>query len=242
MHTALPQRYARFAGLLYLLIIAAGAFGELAVRGSLVVAGDAAATASRIAAAPGLWRAGIGLDLLMHVCDVFVMWSLYVLLRPVSRNGARLVLLLNLVQTAVLVANKSLLLVPLFLLDPGAAYLKAFDATQLQGLSYAAIRLHEHGFGIGLVFFGFVLLVEGALVHRSGYLPRVLGAALQVAGVCYVVNSALMLLAPDLQGRLFAVLMLPCFLAETSFALWLLVRGVDRDGWARRTAPGAAIA
>jgi len=34
-----PQRYALWAGALYLAIIALGLFGELAVRGSLVVAG-----------------------------------------------------------------------------------------------------------------------------------------------------------------------------------------------------------
>lgn len=230
-----PQSYARFGGLLYLVIIAAGLFGELAVRGALLVPGDAAATAARIAAAPGLWRAGIGLDLLMHVCDVFVMWSIYVLLRVVDRNLALLVLLFNLVQTAVLVANKLALLVPLFLLGD-APYLHAFAPAQLQAWSYLAIRLHEHGFAVGLVFFGVVCLIEGHLIRRSVFLPRLIGFLMQVAGLCYLANSAAMLLAPALQARLFPWVMLPCFVAELSFASWLLLKGVDAAEWRRRAA------
>src|SRR5690349_845767 len=121
-----PQIYARIGGLLYIVLIVAGALGELFIRDRLVVPGDAAATAGNILASPSLWRLGIAGDLVMHVCDVFVMWALYVLLRPVNRNLALLNLLLNLVQTAVLVANKVILLVPLFL-QGGADYLKAFD-------------------------------------------------------------------------------------------------------------------
>lgn len=233
MPTPSPQPYARFGGLLYLVIIVAGVFGELAVRGALVASGDPATTAARIAASPMLWRSGIALDLLMHVCDVFVMWAIYVLLRVVHRNLALLVLLLNLIQTAVLVANKLTLLVPVFLLGD-APYLRAFTPEQLRAWSYLAIRMHEHGFGIGLVFFGFVCLVEGHLIRRSRFLPAVIGLLMQVAGVCYLVNSIALLLAPALQGRLFPFVLLPCFIAELSFASWLLVKGVDTEEWQRQ--------
>lgn len=229
-----PQGYARFGGLLYLVIIVAGALGELFIRGKLVVPGNAAATASHILASESLWRLGIAGDLVMHVCDVFVMWALYVLLRPVNRNLALLNLLLNLIQTAVLVANKLNLLVPLFLLGD-APYLKAFDPAQLQAWSYVAIRLHEYGFGVGLIFFGCVCLVEGHLIRKSGYLPRALGVLMQVAGVCYLINSFALLLAPDFEGQLFPFILMPCLVAELSLALWLLLKGVNLQEWTRRT-------
>lgn len=236
-----PQRYARFGGLLYLVIILAGLMGELMVRGSMVVPDAAAATALRIAAQPMLWRIGIGGDLLMHICDVFVMWSIYVLLRPVSRNGALLVLLLNLIQTAVLVANKLMLIVPLLLLGD-ASYAQAFDTEQRQAWSFLAIELHSYGFGIGLIFFGIVLLVEGHLVRRSRFLPWLIGAALQVAGLCYLVNSTALLLAPELAAQLFPAILLPCFLAELAFALWLLVKGVDVAEWKRQALETGTVA
>ncbi|GAA0706517.1 DUF4386 domain-containing protein [Dokdonella soli] len=230
---ASPQTYARIAGLLYLFIIVAGGLGELFIRDKLVVSGDAAATAARIMASESLWRLGIIGDLAMHVCDVVVMWAIYVLLRPVNRKLALLVLLFNLVQTAVLVANKSTLLVPLFLLG-NAPYLHAFDPAQLQAWSYIAIRMHERGFGIGLIFFGFVCLMEGYLIRKSGYLPRLIGWLMQIAGVCYLVNSVALLLAPAVAASMFPAILMPCLIAETSFALWLLVKGVNVDEWERR--------
>jgi flagellar biosynthesis protein FliR len=69
---------------MYLAIIGLGLFGEAAVRGSLVVAGDAAATASNIIASQSLWRTGIATDLLMHVLDVPLIVFFYLLLKPVS--------------------------------------------------------------------------------------------------------------------------------------------------------------
>jgi Domain of unknown function (DUF4386) len=108
---------ARLGGLIYLAIIALGLFGELFVRGSLILSGDAARTAANIAASQTLWRAGIAGDLLMHVLDVPLIVILYLLLKPVSRSLALVATLLNMVQTSVLVANKLTLIVPVLALS-----------------------------------------------------------------------------------------------------------------------------
>jgi uncharacterized protein DUF4386 len=228
-----PQRYARIGGLLYLIIIVAGAVGEIFVRGSMIVSGNAAATANNIVASPLWWRVGIAGDLVMHMCDIGVMLVLYVLLRPVSRNLARFALLSNLIQTAVLVANKLTLLIPLFLLG-GASYLKAFTLEQLQALSYVALRVHDLGFGVGLIFFGMTCLALGSLIYRSGYLPKVFGILMPIAGAAYLINSFALILAPAFASKLFPLIMLPPFAAETSLAVWLLVKGVNEPMWRAR--------
>ncbi|HEY4565214.1 MAG TPA: DUF4386 domain-containing protein, partial [Thermoanaerobaculia bacterium] len=151
---ASPQVYARIGGALYLIIIVAGILGELFIRGRIIVSGDAAATAHNIMASQSLWRVGIAGDLVMHVCDVPLMLIFYVLLRPVSKNLALMAVLFNLIQTAVMVANEIVLLVPLFLLG-GAEYLKSVDPHQLQALAYVALKVNDYGFGVGLIFFGF---------------------------------------------------------------------------------------
>lgn len=230
-----PQTYARLGGLAYLVIIVAGALGETFVRGTLVASGDAATTASNIMASQTLWRAGIAGDLLMHVCDVFVMLALYVLLRVVNRNLALMALLLNVIQTSVLVANKMNLLMPLFLLAD-ASYLKAFNPQQLQALAYVSIKAHGYGFGIGLIFFGVECLVYGYLIYKSRFLPRLLGPMMQVAGVCYLVNSIALLIAPALADEIFPAILLPSFIAELSLSLWLLIKGVDVQEWKRQAA------
>jgi hypothetical protein len=210
-----PQTYARIGGLLYLLIIAAGIFGELVVRGTLIIPGNPAATAKQILAHETLWRLGVAGDLLMHICDVPLMFIFYCLLKPADKNIALLALLFNLVQTSVLVANKLHLIHALLLVknSPESAY--------------AAIQLHEYGFGTGLLFFGCACLLYGNLIYRSGYLPRFLGVLMPIAGLCYLVSSFTQLISPATAHRLGATLLLPCFIAELSLCLWLLIKGVD---------------
>lgn len=143
-----PRVHARIAGILYLLIIVAGAFGQIFVRASLVVPGDAVSTAQSVIASQSLWRIGIAGDIMMHVLDIPLMVVLFLLLRPVNRTLALVVVLFNLTQTAVLVANKLNLVMPLLLLG-NADYLKAFDPARLYALAYLFIQAHGYGFGIG---------------------------------------------------------------------------------------------
>ena len=142
-----PQAYARTAGVLYLIIILAGFAGEMLVRNQLVVSGNAAATYDHILHSPVLWRLGIAGDLIMHICDIPLMLILYVLLKPVHKHLAMLALLFTVMQTAVLVANKSNLLTPLFLVGD-ADYLKNLGRPQLEAFTYLSIKMHEYGFGI----------------------------------------------------------------------------------------------
>jgi hypothetical protein len=67
-----PQVYARIGGLAYLIIIVAGAMGEIFIRNKLIVADNAVATTKNISASPLLWRIGIFGDLVMHVFDLVV--------------------------------------------------------------------------------------------------------------------------------------------------------------------------
>ncbi len=223
-----PQSYARLAGVMYLAIILLGMFGELYVRGTLIVPGDAAATAQAISASPQLWRAGVVGDLLMHVLDVPVMLILYALLRPISKSLALLATLFNLVQTAVLVLNKLNLLLPVFLLGD-AAVLNAFSAEQLQALAMLAIETHAHGFGIGLIFFGVACLVRGVLIWRSGYWPQALGVLIFIAGLSYLTNSFALLLAPSFAAAIFPAVLVPAFVGELAFCLWLIVKGLNTE-------------
>lgn len=225
-----PQVYARIGGVLYLVLILSGFFAVIFVRGKLIVPGDAAATAHNIMNSQFLWRTGIVADLTMHVCDVFVMLVLYVLLKPVNKNLALLALLFTLVQTAVAVANKLNLFAALFPLG-NADYLKALGQHQIYAQVYLSLKLHDYGFGIALVFFGFACIVLGYLIFKSGYLPKILGILLQIAGVCYLTNSITLFLVPVFEAEIFPAILLPCFIAELSLCLWLIVKGVNVVKW-----------
>jgi hypothetical protein len=113
--------------------------------------------------------------------------------------------------------------------DPN--YRQAFDPNQLNALSYLPLKLHDYGFGVGLIFFGFECLIIGYLIFKSGYLPKTIGVMMQIAGLCYLTNSFALLLAPTFASTLFPAIIVPALIAEASFCLWLIVMGVDVQKW-----------
>lgn len=225
-----PQPYARAGGAAYLIIIVAGFLAEMFIRNRLIISGDPAGTARNIIAHPLLWRTGIACDLLMHVCDAVVSIVYYVLLKPVNKTLALMSLFLGLVQTAVLVASKMNLVMPLLLLS-NSDYLKSLDLHTLQTFAYLSIVAHDYGYSIGLIFFGCACLIDGWLIIKSGYFPRILGFMIQIAGVCYLVNSFALILSPALAHALFPAILLPSLIGELSMCLWLLFKGVNIIKW-----------
>ncbi len=67
-----PQAWARTGGLLYLVVIVAGLFGEAFVRSSLVVGDDPTATARNILGSESLFRSGMAAELFALACDAAI--------------------------------------------------------------------------------------------------------------------------------------------------------------------------
>jgi hypothetical protein len=228
-----PQRYARAGGVLYLAIIVLGAFAEGFVANRLIVSGDAATTAANILASPELWRLGVAADLIVVLFAVPLLWIEYLLLRPVSKQLVLLAVLFNLVSLAVESISKLFLIVVMPTLN-NAEFLKAFAPHQLQILANLALRSHDIAFNIALIFFGFTCLVNGYLIFRSGYLPKFVGILMQIAGLSYLVACFAALFAPAFADLITPAILLPPLIGESSFCLWLLLKGVNNAKWQER--------
>ena len=182
------QTYARLAGLGYLVIIVTGIFAEFFVRSSIIVPGDATATAANLLGAQDLFRLGIAGEFLMLLSDAGLALALYVIFRPYSRNLALLAAFFRLAHAAVVGGNLLNTWVPLLLLGD-APYLSAFAPEQLDALALLFLNVHSFGYVIGLTFFGVHCLVLGYMAARSGFVPRVLGVLLIIAGLGYLTDS-----------------------------------------------------
>jgi hypothetical protein len=226
---ARPERWQESLAL-YLITIVVGIFNKAFVKGRIVVSGDGAATAANLGAMESLWRVGIAGQILMVLCTVALTLILYVLLRPVSRDLALLAAFFSLTATAADSAHLSQLAEALLPLG-NAGYLKAFSPEQLDAIASLSLKSHSIGYGIGLLLFGPFVLVTGYLIFRSTYLPRAIGILYQIGGVAYMVNGFVLILAPRFAGQIFAAIVLPPFVGEASFCLWLLVKGVDMQKW-----------
>ncbi|QNH11375.1 DUF4386 domain-containing protein [Xanthomonas sp. SI] len=230
---ARPQFYARLAGALYLAVIVLGGLAEGYVTNALVVPGDDLATIHAIVQHAQLWKLGLAANLVVPLIAVVQLWIEYMLLRPAGKGLALLFVLLNMASLAVEAVSKlfQLLVLPLASADALAA-----DPHQAVALASLALLGHEVGFNIALIFFGAACLVSGTLIWRSRYLPRFVGALMVLAGLSYLVASFAALLAPAVARLLGPGILLPVLVGETTFCLWLLIRGVNLRQWEARAA------
>jgi hypothetical protein len=225
------QKTARMAGLLILLIAVFAPFSMVYLPSTLIVPGDAAATTHNITAAEGLFRLGLVSDSLVFLLEIVVVVLLYVLLQPVSKTLALVAAFSRLAMTVIQGINLLNYFVALLLVN-GGAYLSVFAPEQVQALVLLFLNAHKSVVLIWGLFFALHLLVLGYLVYRSGYLPRPLGIALVLAGVCYLIQSFGNMLFPQYEAAFVTVGYLS--IVEIVFPLWLVFKGVNSAPWANR--------
>jgi len=225
-----PRKLARLIGALYAYIMIAAMFAEAFVRDRLVVAGNPAATAQRISSSETLWRWGVAANVSTTLCDVAVAALLYVLLRPAGRTMSCTAAFFRLAYAAAMAANAAFLAAPLWLLR-NTTDTSAADLSRAQSLVTYSLRLQGAGFDVALVLFGAHLVLVGLLIARSTFLPTWLGAAIAVAGGCYLANSFIGFVAPAAASNLFPWILLPGLFAEGALTLWLLITGVSAQRW-----------
>ena len=215
---------ARRAGALYLLFMIVAIYAEFFFP-KFMVPGDPAATAGKIVAAEALYRIGILIGFATHVIFIFLVVSLYKLLRDVDKSHAMLMVVLVSVGVAVDLGNMLNRFAPLLLLD-GSNYLSAFTKPQLDAMALNSLRFRSSGAAVPMAFWGLWLFPFGILVVRSRFLPRILGILLIVAGVAYLVTSAVSIAWPE-HRRLVSQYMMPLYLGEVPIIFWLVIKGTN---------------
>lgn len=214
---------AKVAGVLYLLLMACGVFGEFTGRGSLIANNDPARTASLILGHLSLFRLGIVGDLIAFTGDIAMAVALYVLLRPVGRHLALLAAFWRVAEAAVLgVITLNSFTMLLLLTD--ARYAKVFSLEQLQSLVWLFNDTHDYGYNIGVIFLALGCIVFSWLFFKSRYIPRLLAGFGLLAYVLMLAGSIVTIMWPD--NSLGANFDIPAGLYEIAIGLWLLLRGV----------------
>jgi hypothetical protein len=219
------QRTARVAGGLYLLSAAAAGIPILYVSGSLVVDGNAAATASTILSSEMLFRTAIVSELLGAILFIFLVRALHRLLHGVDEGYASLMVLLVLISVPISFLNALNEIAALTLMR-GAAFLSVFERPQRDALAMLFLDLHGKGVNLSNVFWGLWLFPFGLLVMKSGSLPRIFGVLLIVNCFALVAVSLTALLLPTHLEVVSRWAIVP-ELGELWVMAWLLIKGVS---------------
>ena len=192
------KKRARLAGLLYLFLVITGIYGIFFISPKIIVHGDAVATANNMLNNEFLFRTGIINDIISNTIWVFLVLTLYRLLKHVNPHQAKLMVALVIVQI------------------PAVMFMEALNITSLMLLKGEILK----------TFWGLWLFPFGLLVYRSGFIPRVLGVLLILNCIAYVMHSFTSLLFPNYQTLVEQISMPFWILGEISITLWLLIKGV----------------
>lgn len=214
---------ARQAGILYFVFMLIAIYGEFLLPSALVP-GDAAATASNITSGELSYRFGILVGLATHVIFLFLVVLLYRLFEDVNKHQAVLMVVLVSVGVAVALSNMLNRFAPLQILS-GEDYMSAFTKEQLDALTMSSLRFRSSGSVVPTAFWGFWLFPFGLLVMKSGFIPKILGILLLVAGTAYVVGSTVTIVAPA-HRQLLSQILMPFYMCEVPIIFWLLLKGV----------------
>jgi hypothetical protein len=167
-----------------------------------------------------MFRFGVATWYLVAVFDLVAAWALFQVFSPVDRGVARLAAWFRLAYTAVLIVSVSQLAgVPALLRSDD--YASALGEKQVHAQAMLKIDAFHDIWNAALVLFGVHLFLLGYLAYRSGYVPRLVGVLLFVAGAGYVFDSFSTVLS---QGSPLIVSTVT-FVGEFVLACWLVVRG-----------------
>jgi hypothetical protein len=216
---------ARLAGLLWFLSAVTGGLGLSYVRSSVIVVGDATATAANIVASESLFRAAIVSSLFSQIFLFFLGLTLFHLFKEVNKALATVCLTSVMMTVAIAVVN-ALNLFGALLVSSQADYLKVFNPEQLNAMAMIFLRLANSGQGLLEIFWTPYYFSFGLLIIRSRFLPKILGILLMMMSVGFALNILTKFLIPQFYPAIFTQLAMGLgALGGIPTILWLLIKG-----------------
>ena len=221
------KKKARIAGAVYVFTSLIGIIRLLIIPRMMIVKGDATATAGNIVAHELLFRLGIFTDFVGATLFIFVTLALYQLLKDVNRELAVVMVILG-----------SLMVTPLFFVNTvndagtlmfarGADFLSVLDKSQRETMVMLFVHLHDHLIFANAFFWGLWLFPLAVLVYKSGFLPRLIGVWLFIAGLAWLAFSFTRIVMPQSESVIDKVFN-PASFGEIVFMFWLLIRGARK--------------
>jgi hypothetical protein len=225
--SARVRRYATLIGLLGMLSLVAGGFGEAFVPSALIEPDHASVTAANIASSPTLMRWGFAAYLVEALCDVTLTMLFFALFRIVHSDAAMAGVFFRLIGTG----GFAMAQVFFFASLPTVVSrepLQAFRADQLDTIALLFIRISEYSQTVFTMFYGAGTLIFGYLMYRSRFVPSWIGMLVMLASGGFMLKAVTWVLSPDLSSPL---MLAPAGLAFLVLSVWMLVKGIDTAAW-----------
>lgn len=214
----------KLTGLLYLLVIICAGFSQGYVRETLVIPGDALATANNILSNQGLFRLGLSMDLVAFILDALISVLLFQMMKPFGKTLAMASSALRLIAHPA-IGSLNLLNHFMALHVLNGATLSFMDPEQLQSISLLFMDAHRNGYLIAGGFFGLHCLLLGVSIYRSNTIPKIFGGLLLGSGFGYLIETFGNFMVPGYEDSTAWIVGISAALGEVSLTLYLLIKG-----------------
>ncbi|MEA2097184.1 MAG: DUF4386 domain-containing protein [Candidatus Cloacimonadota bacterium] len=211
------RKYALIAGFSLLAMTIAAIFANFYVFESLVVQEDAITTANNISAESGKFLLGIFAFAFIIILDFVVAWALYIFFKPVHQKLSLITAGLRIIYGVIFAFALLCLMNVLQILNGANLVVDTELSTQVMSF----INAFSSTWDFGIIFFGLHLVLLGYLVFKSGYIHKLFGVLLIIAGLGYLVDIFGKFILPNyvIEIAMFT------FIGELLFMLWLLIKG-----------------
>jgi hypothetical protein len=227
---ASQRKAAKVAGSTFLFSIAIVIIANYGINFRLIVPGNAVDTARNIMEHETLFRLNIACNLIYVMNIVALLASLYVILKPISRNLALVATFFRLVFALMWGITALNTLSALRLLGD-AAYLPVFKTDQLQTLARLHLTSSYDAYYVGLPFWTLASTVCSYLWFKSGYIPRVLAGFGVIASAWGVICAFAFIVFPNFAETVNASWFdVPLVMFEMALGFWLLFKGLSPSG------------
>ena len=226
--TTSTHKTARFAGLLYLILVLSGIVNLLYVPSQLINMKDAALTVANIQNSELLFRYGIVSGIISFLTLLILPLVLYKLLYKINKNYAILMVIFALISVAISFVNILNKFSVLTLISK-AEYLQGMSIIELQTQIMLSLNYYNNGIQISQIFWGLWLLPFGYLVYKSGFLPKFLGVFLMMGCFGYLIEFFALFLMPSYNHSLVQTIVgIPSPIGEIGICFWLLIMGTNK--------------
>jgi hypothetical protein len=184
------------------------------------------ALAAGIAAHEALLRLSIAAEAACYTAFGGLALALHALLRPVHPGAAAAMAMLALISVPAGFANLAALVELQRIVEAGDALASARAVSDAFARYRAGLFLQSVPWGLWLIPLGYLAL-------RSGFMPKLLGVGLILAGMGYIAHFAGRLLLEGYLGSIWPEVFAAPRIAEILTAFWLLLFGARRSPWHR---------
>ena len=218
------RRSSLTAGLAIVLMAVAAAFTFGYAHNTLIIPGDAPTTVSNLRTMSSLFTTEIFGWLIILFLDITASIALYSYFKNENQKVARAMGALRLVYSAILGFGIFNLIKINNIFNSSANTI----SETLQTKVMHSLNVFQSAWSMGLIIFGFHLLLLGYLVYKSYNIHRFWGVLLIIAAVSYIIVHTTKNFIPGSEHFVSiaeTVLGLPMAIGEVGFAVWLIVRG-----------------